>query len=63
MNDDANEIVNRLGKNNEKTTTSKSFKYETKIIVSTPDDNNRLHTEVAIPLKYLSNFCRFLIYL
>ena len=27
---------------------------------TTSNDNNTLHTEVAVPLKYLSNFCRFL---
>ena len=24
-----------------------------------PNDNNILRAEVAVPLKYLSNFCRF----
>ena len=27
---------------------------------TTSNDNNTLHTEVAVPLKYLSNFCRLL---
>ena len=42
--------------NSNKTTTSRSFKYKTKMIRSTPNDNNRLDTEVVVPLKYLSNF-------
>ena len=42
--------------NSNKTATSRSFKYKTKIIESTPNDNNRLDTEVVVPLKYLSNF-------
>ena len=37
--------------NNSKTITSKSIKYKTKIIDRTPNDNNALHTEVAVPLK------------
>ena len=39
---------------------SESFKYNTKIIGRTPDDNNTLEREFAVPLKYLSNFWRFL---
>ena len=39
-----------------KATTSRSFKYKTKIIGSIPNDNNRLETEVVVPLKYFSNF-------
>ena len=31
-----------------------------KMIESTLDDNNTLDTEVVVPLKYLSNFQRFL---
>ena len=46
--------------NNNKTTTSKSFEYKTKIIGSTPDNNSRLDAEVVSPLKYLSNFWRSL---
>ena len=43
-NNDANKI------NNDKTITSKSFEYQTKITQRTPDDNNTLDTEVFIPL-------------
>ena len=39
-----------------KTRTSKSFEYKTKVIRNTPVDNNTLDTEVVVPLKYLSNF-------
>ena len=48
---------------NEKTASSKSFEYKTKIIGSTPDDNNTLHRKVVILLKYLRNFWRTLDYL
>ena len=57
MNDDENENdANENMVNNNKTTTSKSFKYNAKIIGSTPDNRNRLNAEVFVPLKYLSNF-------
>ena len=46
--------------NNNKTATSKYFESKTKIIGSTPADDNKLDTEVAVPLKYLSNFWRSL---
>ena len=46
--------------NNDKTVTGKSFKYNTKITGSTPDNGNRLNVEVAVPLKHLSNFWRSL---
>ena len=42
--------------NSNKTTISKPFKYKTKIIGRKPVYNNRLNTEVVIPLKYLSIF-------
>ena len=62
MNDDENENNDsgnyRIDKN--KTTASKSFEYKTKIIGSTPDNNSRLDAEVAVPLKYLSNYWGFL---
>ena len=45
--------------NNSKTT-SKSFEYKAKVTGRTPDDNNTLDAEVVVPLKYLSNFWRFL---
>ena len=61
INDDANENDNAGRKiNNGKTITIKSFKYKTKIIGRTSDDNNALDTELVAPLKYLSNFGRFL---
>ena len=46
---------------NKKTTTSKSFKYEVNIIGSTPNNTNIFDAEVAVPLKYLSNFWKLLI--
>ena len=52
-NDDDNKISNR------KRITSKSFEYKTKIIGST-SNNNILDAKVVVPLKYLSNFWRFL---
>ena len=42
--------------NNNKTKKSKSFQYKTKLIGSTPDDNNILDAEAVVPFKYLSNF-------
>ena len=42
---------------NNKTVTSKSFEYKTKLLQSTPDDNNILGAKV-VTLKYLSNFQR-----
>ena len=60
MNDDANENnIDNYRTINNKTITSKSFEYKAKIIGSIPDDNNALDTEVVVPLKYLSNFCRY----
>ena len=55
INDDAYEIVNNRIKKN-KTLSSKSFEYKTKLIRSTPDHDNILDVEVVFPLKYLSNF-------
>ena len=50
--------------NNNNTIISESFEYKAKIIVRTPDDNNTLkNAEVVVPLKYLSIFGDFLIYL
>ena len=46
--------------NNSKTTRSRSFEYETKIIGSIPANNNRLNSEVVVPIHYLSNFWRSL---
>ena len=61
VNDNANEnnaANNRI--NNNKTVTSKFFEYKTKIKGRKPADNNTLDAEVVVPLKYLSNFWRFL---
>ena len=52
-NDDSNKISNN------KTVTSKSFEYKTKIIAGTPEDNT-LYAEVVVSLKYLSSFWRSL---
>ena len=49
INDDENENDNSNRLNNDKTITSKSFKYKTKIIESTPDNENRLNAEVFFP--------------
>ena len=63
--DEVNESANKTDDNdnkisNNKTVTSKSFEYNTKIIGRTPNDNNTLDKEVVFPLKYLSNFWRLL---
>ena len=61
INDEANEnntVYNKIKK--DKTITSKSFEYKTKIIGRTPADNNTLDSEVVVPLRYLSNFWRSL---
>ena len=63
INDDANEhnaANNRINQN--KTITSKSLEYKTKLIGSTPNDSNTWDSEVVVPLKYLSNFGDLLIY-
>ena len=44
--------------NNNKIITSKSFEYKTKLIWSTPNNNNMLHTEIVAPLKYLNNISK-----
>ena len=46
--------------NNNKTITSKSFACKTKIIGSTPNNNDILGTAFIISLKYFSNFWRSL---
>ena len=64
VNDDDSENDNaNKGINNNKTTTSESLEYKTKIIGSTPNNNNNdniLDAEVVIPLKYFSNFWKSL---
>ena len=56
MNDTANEkdvANNKI--NDNKTATSISFKYKTKIKGSTPTNINRLYAELFVSLKYLSS--------
>ena len=61
VNDDVNENKSDCYRmNNEKTKTSKSFEYKTKMIGNTPTDDSRLDTELFVPLKHLSNFWRSL---
>ena len=45
---------------NNKTTSSKSFEYKTKLIGTKPNNDYRLDAGVVVPLKYLSNFWRYL---
>ena len=52
---DNNNIIN-----NNKTTTSTFFKYKTRTIKNTSNNNSRLNAEVVVPLKYLINFWRSL---
>ena len=52
VHDAASEIVTNYRKSS-KTTASESFEYKTKLIGSTPDNNNRLDAEVVVPLKCL----------
>ena len=47
-------LFNRI--NNNKTITGISFEFKTKLIVSTPNDNDTLNAEVVVPLKYLRHF-------
>ena len=56
INNDENENDNKNRLNNNKTIASRSFKYKTKLIGSTPDNENRLNAEFVVSLKYLSNF-------
>ena len=60
VNDNANknDYADNYRINSNKTTTSKSFEYNTKILGSIPNNNSSLDTEVVVPLKYLRNFCR-----
>ena len=61
VNDDANESNGANNTtNNNKILTSKSFEHKTKLIGSSPNDNNTLDAEVVVPVKYLSNFWRSL---
>ena len=57
VNDDEIEydnVNNRININ--KTITTKSFEYKTKIIGRAPADNNTLDREVVVRLKYVINF-------
>ena len=58
--DDANGTGNNRINNN-KTITSKTFEYKTKLFGNIQDDSNILDAEVVVPLKYFSNFWRFLV--
>ena len=49
-----NATNNRI--HNNKTIRGKSFEYKTRLIGSTPNNNNILDTVVVVSLKYLSNF-------
>ena len=61
VNDDEYENNNANDRiNNNETIASKSFEYKTKLIGSTPNNNNMLDAEVVVPLKYLSNLWRSL---
>ena len=51
-------LLMKLMVNNNKTTTSKSFEYKTKITGSMPNNDNILDAEVVDPLKYLNNVSR-----
>ena len=57
VNDDANENnAARRKTNNNKTITSKSFEYKTKLTWSIPNNDNIFDAEVVAPSKYFSNF-------
>ena len=62
INDDAKEADNNDNMvNNKKKTTSKSFKYKTKMKETTLRNyNNRLNAETVVPFRYLSTFWRSL---
>ena len=59
VNNSANNNVNN-NINNNKTTTRKSIEYKTKVIGSTPKNNNMIDAKVVVPLKHLSNSWRSL---
>ena len=61
INDDANENNAACNKiNNNKTITSKSFEYNTKLMERTPNNSNILDAKVVVQVKYLSNIWRSL---
>ena len=49
--DNEDDAANIYRINNNKTATSKSFEYKTKIIGSISNNNSRLNAEVVVPLK------------
>ena len=59
---ESNENSNK--KNNNKKLTSKSIDYKTKkaSMLNNNNNNNILETKVVLPLKYMSNFLRSLVY-
>ena len=57
VNVDADEIAANYRTNSNKITKSRSFEYKTKILRREPINNKILNAEVAVPFKYLSNFC------
>ena len=52
VNDDVNENNKNNMMNNNKTITSKYFEYKTKLVGSTPNNDNILDAEIVVPLKY-----------
>ena len=63
VNDSADETndADNFRINNNKKTKSKSFEYKTKLVGRVPNSNNdRLEAEIVVPLKYQSNFWRYL---
>ena len=52
INDDANKNVDANNEiNNNKKITNKSFRFNAKVIGSTPNDDSRLSTKVVVSLK------------
>ena len=60
VNDDPKEKNAANCRTDNKTATSNSLEYKTKVIQSTPAIVSRVDTKVVVPLKYLSNFSRSL---
>ena len=54
------QTVANLRVSNNKTTTSESLEYKTKITKKEASNSRILNTDVVVPLKYLSNFWRSL---
>ena len=51
INDDANKNVDANNKINNNKKINKSFRYNAKVIGSTPNDDSRLSTKVVVSLK------------